>query len=775
VKPAKSLRGKFIATMLLVTGIIGIATLCLVAWLSAQDSAQHLATVRNHIEDGIRSKGRVLTENHALAMRSMALDNAFLDMQRLIARAVTEDDDLVYGLYVNAEKQAVAYCQRGIACSADQVVDKDVWRPLGIVEAELLVTDRLVRDAHRLNEDLLEVAMPVRGEEQEVVGTIRYGLSKHRMRDALTLAQRDAAMRQQRSLLLIGSIVTLATLLGLLLSRFQAGRITHPVGELTAAARELAAGNRAVRVNIESGDELELLGASFNHMVEDLDASYGQLEEMNRTLEQKVQVRTAELGRMNRDMRLVLDNVDQGFVTLLPDGTMAKERSRVVDDWFGRGDEPTKFWEFIGHHSRAFGLDFQLAWEQVVTGFLPVEVTLDQLPQQVTLDHRTFSLRYLPFFREAEMEGTLLVIADISERLAKEREEAEQAELMQGFKRLMLDRSGFSSFLREATSMIESICLPAANDVLSLKRTLHTLKGNAAVMGLLVVARLCHTLEEQLAEDGNMLAETREELAARWNTIIEHVSSFIGKNRQRVIEVPQSEFTAMISNLTRQPSSDELLNQLLSWQLEPVERAFERLAEQGRALAKRLGKGEVEVVIEGNGVRLDPDTWTPFFTVLVHVVRNAIDHGIETAAERQVAKKSPVAALMFKAEAGAESLTFEVGDDGRGIDWAAIAAKAESLGLPHHSRNDLFNALLRDGISTKLAVTETSGRGVGMSAVQQRVESMQGSLDVRSATGKGTSWVIRFPWSPAAIPTVKVRRSGFPLRRISIAPGDGRS
>lgn len=768
--PSKSLRGKFVSTMLIVTGLVGVATLTLVAVLNTQDSERHLATVRVHIEEGIKSKGRVLTENQALAMRSLVLDNAYLDMQRLVERAVKEDADLVYGIYVSSEKQALAYCQRGVPCSADKLVDKEVWRPLGLTEADLGVKKLDIRQSHRLGEDLLEVVMPVRGEEQDAAGTIRYGLSTKRMRDALNAAKLDADARLKRSLWLIGAIVGCSTLLGLLLSRIQAVRITRPVSELTKAARELASGDRTVRVEIRSEDELEVLGGSFNKMVEDLDASYSQLEEMNRTLEQKVEARTAELATKNRDMRLVLDNVDQGFITLSSSGVMALERSKVVDDWFGETHKPTRFWEFLAPHARAFALDFQMAWDQVSDGFLPVEVTIDQLPRQLTLAEKTFSLRYLPFLTGENFEGVLVVIADITQRLLKEREEAEQSELMQGFKRLMLDRSGFSSFLRDASDMIAQICGNDPAEPQQLKRILHTLKGNSAVMGLVVVARLCHTLEDQIAETGEMSPETVRELESRWQAIGEHISSFAGVDTQRVIEVPQVEYAALVSKLSAETHGD-LLNQLLAWQLEPISKPFERLAEQAKNLATRLGKAEITTVIESSGARIDPDTWTPFFATLVHLVRNAIDHGIESPDERTAAGKPPGGTLLFKAISGPSSFVIEVGDDGRGINWDAVSARAKELGIPASTPKQRLDALMRDGVSTKTQVTDVSGRGVGMGALLQRIQDMDGSIDVRTARGKGTTWIIQFPWNVNAIPTVRMRRSLAPARRASTPPG----
>lgn len=756
--------------MLLVTGLLGVATLLIVVVLSARASSQHLATVQLHIEEGIRSKGRVLTENHALAMRSMALDNAFLDIQRLVERAVKEDRDLVYGLYVNSEKETIAYCLRGISCNTEKQVDKDAWKHLGLNDSNVLVSELKVVHAARLNSDLLEVAMPVRGEEKEIIGTVRYGLSTQRMHDALLQAKLETQQQLQHSLGLIGGVISLSVILALVLSRFQAGRITQPLSELATAARELAAGNRSVRVNIASGDEIQTLGASFNRMVEDLASSYEKLEEMNRTLEQKVQSRTAQLAQKNRDMRLVLDNVDQGFVTLNSTGEMALERSRVVDEWFGSCDRVMPFWDFMARHADDFASVFHLGWEQILEGILPTDVAIEQLPQRLTVSTRVYSLRYLPLYRDSQFDGVLLVVADVTERLIKEREEAKQNELMQASKRLMLDRNGFLAFHRDATNMVDAIHSPAAIDPVLLKRTLHTLKGNSAVMGLLVVARLCHQLEDQIAEAGSMALETLDELVERWSAITEHVVVFAGLGRPRTLEVPQSEYAALVSRLAADPAAADTMNQLLSWQLEPVERAFERLAEQSHALAKRLGKGDVSVVIEGNGVRLDPDTWTPFFSSLVHMIRNAIDHGIETPDERVAAKKPPNGTLRLRAETANDSVRFEIADDGRGIDWSAVAQKAKELGLPHGSPRDLSSSLLHDGVTTSAQVSETSGRGIGLSAVRQRVEAMHGTIEVQSTSGRGTTWVIRFPWSPNAVPALKPERSAPPFAARKSAP-----
>ena len=93
-----------------------------------------------------------------------------------------------------------------------------------------------------------------------------------------------------------------------------------------------------------------------------------------------------------------------------------------------------------------------------------------------------------------------------------------------------------------------------------------------------------------------------------------------------------------------------------------------------------------------------------------------------------------------------DALSFEITDDGRGIDWAAIAEKAQALGLPHATQAELLDALCADGVTTRDSANDVSGRGVGMASFRECIRSLQGKLAVRSAKGVGTSWFIRFKW-----------------------------
>jgi chemotaxis protein histidine kinase CheA len=175
---------------------------------------------------------------------------------------------------------------------------------------------------------------------------------------------------------------------------------------------------------------------------------------------------------------------------------------------------------------------------------------------------------------------------------------------------------------------------------------------------------------------------------------------------------------------------------------------LERLAAQAREIARRLGRGEIDVRIEAEGVRLDRARWLPFWRVFGHVLRNAIDHGLEAPSDRLAAGKGPMGMIKLRAREHHEQLTIEVEDDGRGIDWARLAERARAMGLDADGPGALTEVLFAYGVSTRGGVSEISGRGVGLAAVRAACENLGGSVSVISVAGQGT--VVRFSWPPAA-------------------------
>jgi len=160
---------------------------------------------------------------------------------------------------------------------------------------------------------------------------------------------------------------------------------------------------------------------------------------------------------------------------------------------------------------------------------------------------------------------------------------------------------------------------------------------------------------------------------------------------------------------------------------------------------RRLGKPTPTVVTDGGGLRLPSRRWAPFWSAFVHVLRNAVDHGLEPREVRQRAGKPEAGTVVVQARAEAGGVTIEVRDDGRGIDWNALKSRAQSAGLSTADPAALVDALFADGVSTAAEVTEISGRGVGLAAVREAVKGLHGSVEVSSVRGEGTTFTFRFP------------------------------
>jgi two-component system chemotaxis sensor kinase CheA len=172
---------------------------------------------------------------------------------------------------------------------------------------------------------------------------------------------------------------------------------------------------------------------------------------------------------------------------------------------------------------------------------------------------------------------------------------------------------------------------------------------------------------------------------------------------------------------------------------------FARLGDHAERLASRLGKPVPAFTIETDDLRLPRERYAPFWAGLVHVVRNAVDHGIETADERAAAGKLARGNVEFRARVHAGDIVIEIADDGGGIDWDRLAAKARAAGLPSTKRADVERALFVSGISTREQITDVSGRGVGLAAVWDATASLGGTVRVESIRGRETRFVFRLP------------------------------
>ncbi|HEY3494975.1 MAG TPA: hypothetical protein VGK73_09830, partial [Polyangiaceae bacterium] len=186
----------------------------------------------------------------------------------------------------------------------------------------------------------------------------------------------------------------------------------------------------------------------------------------------------------NADLRIILDNAGQGFLSLDAKGRLIGERSAVIETWLAGFRPGARFADLLRPFDPLLADRFEAEWLQVEAGFLPLEVCLDQLPKLLLVGNTSLSLEYRAVRAGAEgVEKFVVIISDISAEVARREADMRQRDLLDAFERILRDPDGFLLFMKHARRDVERV-LRAEVAGGELKRCLHTLKGNSAVMGL---------------------------------------------------------------------------------------------------------------------------------------------------------------------------------------------------------------------------------------------------------------------------------------------------
>lgn len=236
--------------------------------------------------------------------------------------------------------------------------------------------------------------------------------------------------------------------------------------------------------------------------------------------------------------------------------------------------------------------------------------------------------------------------------------------------------------------------------------------------------------------------------------INENEGDYIPKNKINEI---YDKFNEKINTLSR--LSNEIQTTVMRIRMLPIGNVFNRFSRVVRDLAKELGK-EVELIIDGEETELDKTIIEEISDPLMHIIRNAIDHGIERPEERLKKGKNEYGSLWLNAYQQGNSIVITIRDDGRGLNIAAIRQKGLEKGLITNdmqlTQTDIINLILEPGFSTAEQVTGISGRGVGMDVVKQNITNLKGTIDIDTKENEGTTFIIKLPLTLAIIQSLLV-------------------
>ena len=217
----------------------------------------------------------------------------------------------------------------------------------------------------------------------------------------------------------------------------------------------------------------------------------------------------------------------------------------------------------------------------------------------------------------------------------------------------------------------------------------------------------------------------------------------------------------------------DLQSGIMKTRMIPVELVFHRFSRPVRDLSLELKK-EVDLVFKGEDTELDKNIIDALNDPLLHLIRNSLDHGVETPAEREALGKPRRGTLLMNAYQSGNNIYLEIKDDGRGLSKDGIRKKAVERGLIPEDAilpdDEIYNLIFQPGFSTAQEVTDVSGRGVGMNVVKKMVQEFKGSVLIQTQQGQGTSFILSFPLTLAIISAILVRirdeEYAFPLSDV---------
>lgn len=482
--------------------------------------------------------------------------------------------------------------------------------------------------------------------------------------------------------------------------------------------------------------------------------------ELQLTLDTYFSLGRQDVEEARKKAQEVLDHLNEGFLTVTPDRCITVA-SLSCTKLFGRDVVGMNVQDLPGiPHDQASFLSSGI--DQYFENFMPMDVNLSLLPQRIrSRGGRLLEFRYTPMLDDKDQPLKLvLTVQDATESVAKTERLEQENQLNKALIHILRHKEAFISFLRDSRQDIEQLSL--SSDEATSKRLLHTLKGNSAAFGLSALASLVHEKESKAddliaAEGVHYFARSAALELSQWlerflkeeGSILELEEGSLHRKEFKLSEDDVREIEDLASQISDAKQRTKFEGYIKNLHLRAAQTFTSTFPSLVSRLSEKLGK-KVEFKVEGGETKVNPDAFAPVFKQLVHAIRNAIDHGVESPEERLDAGKPETGLIKIRISASVRGeVELVVEDDGRGINTDRLLAKAREKNIVSEtwvqgaSPEEIFHLIFADGLSTAVTVSDTSGRGVGMSALKAEIEALGGLISVDSERGRYTRITIR--------------------------------
>ena len=499
------------------------------------------------------------------------------------------------------------------------------------------------------------------------------------------------------------------------------------------------------------------------------------IAEQNATLEQRVAERTAELSQKTSDIHAMLDNMSLGVCTIIPGGVIHPEYSAHLRSIFAQEELAWRDMQEALFSTARLGVDRRDQLGVALEAMLGEDIMMFECNQHLLVremalewpegTRKLLQLDWNPITNpQDQVEKVLLIVQDVTALRDLEQASARQKQELDIIAGLLrMEPEKFSGFIRSAHQLlddnrrlIETSGEPDPDIFAALFRNMHTLKGNARTFELNLITDAAHQAEQTYdglrknPDSGWEPAILRQELDAveqsmqRYVTVSEDKlgrrepdpdtahgrqnrvdAGILAELRQQALSLLSADAPPQWQELARQVSGLGLID--LSGLIGDVMRSTDSLAHE-------LQKPPPRYQVDGILLALTPVFAEVLQSALIHLIRNALDHGIETPAERQAQGKPDEGLIGFVCRQQAGVMQLVIRDDGRGLALSGLYAKGLARGRfsgdDQPTLQDIANLIFESGLSTAITVSQVSGRGVGMDAARALLRAQGGELEV---------------------------------------------
>ncbi len=786
MKKMISIRTKLISGTMLLISVIFILVLSIVITMNIMGVEKNISKAKESIHSGLIAKGKTLVQNNSMAMSGMAEDNAFTAIQTLVSSTLKIDDDLIYGIYLND--------------AMIPWVHSTIQNPDGVVIDPKPMTDSISKWAFSLSAvafreytldgtGVIEFAAPVISGEEKL-GVIRYGISTQKMKDQIRVVLADTRAARNQSILVLILFCLISLITGFYMIRKFADKITKPIELLVKSSETIANGDYNQSISVLSNDEVGNLAHHFELMRTTIKRYTDHLQDL---IDEKMQ-----------QVNDILNNIDQGLFTINLDGSVNKEYS-------ARANEILKVDDIASHNinqllrldskqNEAFCTWLNLVkakykaqrWQKLVK-LAPVQEL--ELMQGENSDQEYVSISYQKIYnKNGELSKIMVLAMDVTEKrikdiqIAAERQRHENEvktilgiantppEEIAEFNEDTLDR--LKQLHQQTKINLDGVIKQRENypdgpeyliekeQIDVMYRHIHTIKGNAGSYGFEMISLYAHKAEDMLEELREPVRMRREDsliaiieylnkIDEAMREVHQKIKLVFGRDDEITVRIPEKriqkiqEICAVLRDTAPSESLLPLYNECMMLTWKPLKTLTRKYLKSIQKAARAQNKN-VQFEVDEEMKLYPAEELTDIDDILIHLIRNSVDHGIEEPEVREELNKG-IGRIRFEFRKTSEKRVILLSDDGRGIDTDKLVEKSIQKGIltaemvPSMSSEEKMNLIFHPGISTADKITDTSGRGIGMNVVFDKMKSLGGTTEIKSRIGKGTTFILTIP------------------------------